>query len=126
MYVRNVARIIQIYEVDEIKLDKYRGNIYDFERRGIPQEAGELFELHRKIDFGAYDQESYGGDVSRYSKRLGTKRGASSSKTQRIKEYIFEVEESKVNGKASRELDTTYLDAVNRGDIETAQRMVDE
>lgn len=29
-------------------------------------------------------------------------------------------------GKASRELDTTYLDAVNRGDMETAQRMVDE
>jgi hypothetical protein len=28
--------------------------------------------------------------------------------------------------KFSRELDTTYLDAVNRGDMETAQRMVDE
>lgn len=29
-------------------------------------------------------------------------------------------------GKASRELDTKYLDAVNRGDMETAQRMVAE
>ena len=29
-------------------------------------------------------------------------------------------------GKASRELDTKYLDAVNRGDMKTAQRMVDE
>ena len=35
-------------------------------------------------------------------------------------------EEAKESGKASRELDTTYLDAVNRGDMVTAQRMVDE
>ena len=32
----------------------------------------------------------------------------------------------KSSGKASRELDTAYLDAVNRGDMETAQKMVDE
>lgn len=30
------------------------------------------------------------------------------------------------HGKASRELDTEYLSAVNRGDMETAQKMVDE
>ena len=30
------------------------------------------------------------------------------------------------NGRFSRELDTEYLSAVNRGDMETAQRMVDE
>ena len=30
------------------------------------------------------------------------------------------------HGKASRELDTEYISAVNRGDMETAQRMVDE
>ena len=29
-------------------------------------------------------------------------------------------------GKASQELDLEYFDAVNRGDMETAQRMVDE
>ena len=33
----NVTKIIQIYEVDETKLDKYRRNIYDFERKGIQQ-----------------------------------------------------------------------------------------
>ena len=102
----NVTRIIQIYEVDEAKLDKYRGNIYDFERRGIPQETGELLELHRKTDFGAYDQEGYGRDVSRYNQQLGTERGGSSKSASRVKEYIFEVEESEVSGKASRELDT--------------------
>ena len=32
----------------------------------------------------------------------------------------------KSSGKASRELDTAYLDAVNRGDMDTAQRLVDE
>ena len=29
-------------------------------------------------------------------------------------------------GKASREIDTAYLDAVKSGDMETAQKMVDE
>ena len=32
-------------------------------------------------------------------------------------------EEAKASGKASRELDTEYLSAVNRGDMETTQRM---
>ena len=108
----NVTRIIQIYEVDEVKLDKYRGTIYDFERRVIPQETSELLELHRKTDFGAYDQESYSREVSRYSKRLGTERGGSSKSASRVKEYIFEVEESEENGKASRELDLDYDESV--------------
>ena len=102
----NVTKIIQIYEVDETKLDKYRRNIYDFERRGIQQETGELLELHRKTDFGAYDKEGNGRKVSRYSKQFAAERGRGSSKAPRVKEYIFEVEESEVSGKASRELDS--------------------
>ena len=34
--------------------------------------------------------------------------------------------DSELNGKASREIDTAYLDAVKSGDMETAQKMVDE
>ena len=44
-------------------------------------------------------------------------------------DQIYTVSEETVgsnDGKASRELDLDYMDAVNRGDMETAQRMVDE
>ena len=86
----NVTKILQIYEYDETKLNKYRRNVYDFGRRGIQPEIGELFELHRKADFAAYDKESDSREISRYSKQLGTERGASSSKTSRVKEYVFD------------------------------------
>ena len=84
----NITRIIRIYEADETKLNKYRRNIYDFERRGIQQKTGELLELHSKADFGAYDQESYSRKVSEYSEQLGANRGASSGAAQRTEKEI--------------------------------------
>ena len=107
----NVSRIIRIYEIDEQKLDKYRRNIYDFERRGVQQTTGELFELYRKTDFGAYDQEDYSGKVAGYSQRLGTDRSGSSKATSKVKEYIFETDEDNVTGKFSRK--PNLIDNIN-------------
>ena len=122
-----ITRIIEIDADNETFLSEKRINIYEAERRGIRTQTSELFKLYNSTDYGygLYQQRS-STQSERHNNQLGSDRGTGSSKTQRIKEYIFEVEESKVSGKASRELDTTYLDAVNRGDMETAQRMVDE
>ena len=108
-----VTKIIQIYEHNENKLDTYRRNIYDVERRGIQQEAGELFEIYRNIDFGAYDKENYSGEVTRYNNQFRTERAGSGSQASRVKKYTFESEVSTQNssledGKASREIGSKY------------------
>lgn len=64
-------------------INKYRRNIYVFERRGIQQEASELLELHSKTDFRSYEKENYGGKVFGYNKQLGTERGTGSRATQK-------------------------------------------
>ncbi len=46
-----VTSIIEIYEYDETSLDRIRRRIYDCERRGIQQEAGELFERYDAVDY---------------------------------------------------------------------------
>ena len=106
----NVTKILQIYEYDETKLNKYRRNVYDFGRRGIQPEIGELFELHRKADFAAYDQESDSREISRYSKQLGTERGASSSKTSRVKEYVFDNEDEQYQQRTDTLTDREVLE----------------
>ena len=80
-------------------------------------------------------QHQYGNSVDRNGQNVsGTNKrtGQVSSGSQRGNNRGTVLSDSKQNnkvkssGKASRELDTTYLDAVNRGDMGTAQRLVDE
>ena len=104
-----VTRILQIYEYDESKLDEIRRDVYETERAGIQRQAEGIFEVYVATDFGSNvtSQRSISAG-QRYNNQLGTERGRGSKTASRVKEYIFEVEESEVSGKASRELDSKY------------------
>lgn len=108
-----ITKILQIYEYDEKKLDKYRRNVYDLERRGIQPQVGELFELYRNTDFGDYVKfKTISGENARDNEQLGTDRGAGSGATfetegeQFSREVITEFnspEEAKESGNAAHE-----------------------
>jgi hypothetical protein len=74
------------------------------------------------------------GDMNIFSKSKSRAEAAEvmSTAIPAIQQAVSETKTDATNpdalseGKASRELDTEYLSAVNRGDMETAQRMVDE
>lgn len=102
-----VTRILQIYEYDESKLDEIRRDVYETERAGIQRQAEGIFEVYVATDFGSNvtSQRSISAG-QRYNNQLGTARGRGSKAASRVKEYIFEVEDREVSGKASRELDT--------------------
>ena len=111
-----VTKIIQIYEYDGEKLDKYRRNIYALERRGIQPKAGELFEIHRNTDFGSYVEfKKISGENARNNEQPGTYGRTSSTTTEgNIAKASIEFsspEEATKTSKASRELDVIdYID----------------
>ena len=80
--------------------------------------------------FGASPERNSSGNNERVRTTFETKEEAERILSQLRKLYGIEeevsTESTSENGKASRELDTEYLSAVNRGDMESAQRMVDE
>ena len=142
-----ITRIIQINLQNETKLSDEREFVYALEREGLRTEADDILKIYTSANArSASSWNEFSGSNAQDLNKLGTERGRGSKAASRVKEYIFEVEESEVSGKASRaldsqysspeeakasgkasrELDTEYLDAVNRGDMETAQRMVDE
>ena len=97
-----VTKIIQIYEYDGKKLDKYRRYLYDLGRRGIQPEVGEFFELYRNTDFTNNVKISKSdGENDRYSEQFGTYGRTSSTTT-----------EGNI-GKASRELDSLGNELTN-------------
>lgn len=102
-------------------------DVYETERAGVQRQTEGVFEAYTASDFGGnvIAQRSVSAG-QRYNNQFGTKRSGSSNAASRVKEYIFEKDEDNVTGKASRELDTEYLSAVESGDMETVQRMVDE
>lgn len=57
---------------------------------------------------------------------IAFREGLMEMQNQAAQEQAQVVEESQQEGKASTEIDTDYLAAVDSGDMETAQRMVDE
>ena len=135
----NVTKIVKIDSNNSTDIEYERREILEAERRGIQQKAGEFFRFYNKADFiGKRWQQGVSANENRDSSRLNAKRSASEIKANPIVEFrvnedkgtvttIYrngEVEETSYSYTPS-ERDTKYLDAVNNGDTETAQRMVD-
>ena len=122
-----ITRVLEIDLDNETDLDVERRNIYAAERAGIQRQAGEIFTLYTSADYGYQQYEKRSGTKSsRDNNQFRTERGRGSSKASRVKEILFDDNGNEVSRKYSRELDTEYLSAVNRGDTEAAQKMVDE
>lgn len=110
----NSWRIKYESNTDQTKRNAYRRHI---ERISVEQNKYvNKSNGHGTNNIGGYSNGTEGkangiGQISPGSQR-GNNRGT--------------VSQDSTQGKASRELDTEYLSAVERGDLETAQRMVDE
>ena len=110
-----ITRVLQIYEFNETDLSEIRRFVYEIERAGFEQQTADVFERYNASDFGNYDAfKKRFSKRERYSDQLGIDGRTGGTTT----EGTF--------GKASREIDTAYLDAVKSGNMETAQKMVDE
>ena len=113
-----ITRLLELYIFDETELDKYRRAIYDFERRGFQQTIGEFFECYSQADFGDFQAfQKISGRSFNDSEQFRTDRGRGS-------ETVDGVEKQRTI--STKNSDRTYLEAVEQGDMETAQRMVDE
>ena len=118
--------------------------LYATEYEGVPSKAEGIFTFYNRTDFiGKFEYKRNSIQSNGYNNQLGIKRSRSEVKanpaikfhfdeynntvtiTYRNGEVITKPWEEKT-GKASREIDTAYLDAVKSGDMETAQKMVDE
>lgn len=112
--------------IDRSKRNAYRQHI---EHIGVEQnQYGNSTNRDGENNISGKDRSFDGaGQISSTSQRRNN-RGTvlEDSEQGKVKSKYTPTEETKNSGKASRELDTTYLDAVNRGDMKTAQRMVDE
>ena len=114
-----ITSVIKVYEDNETTLDRVRRRIYDCERRGIQQETGKLFRRYNASDFEFRPNQQRIGIESVGNSSDNRHRGRSSEETSSAKgeikaRYSFD------------EKDSDYLKAVENGDMETAQRMVDE
>ena len=104
-----IARVIEIDLDNETDLDVERRNIYAAERAGIQRQAGEIFALYTSADYGYQQYEKRSSTkISRDNNQFGAERGRGSSKAPKVKEYLFDTEESEVSGEVSREVDTKY------------------
>ena len=90
----DITKIVKFNFDNEFDIYPKRRNLYEAERRGIRQEAGEIFDIYYKADFigGRINQgnsaKSFGNN-----NRLDTKRSRSEIKTNPITE--FHVDEDK-------------------------------
>ena len=130
---------LNYYQVEDVFSKAEFDTIY----REIKQygRSGQIKSVQGSTDFIDKLYKSSGFTKTRKSSSNSneTQHGAKNSGVQRVGENSSEGrEQSSSNGsrdsqsssedrqKYSRELDTEYLSAVNRGDMETAQKMVDE
>jgi hypothetical protein len=86
------------------------------------QEGNISDELLERIEYAG------GSNIGRNLRReLGTELQTDTRKSENKQSGISQTNgDNRGLGKASREIDTAYLDAVKSGDMETAQKMVDE
>ena len=117
-----------------IELGQYNNNHYDFINEEVNKHNEGLYNsgideriyssIMRYENLGINDSRNYGNDVGQQTSngRIGeTHQEQSESNRSGDSQRSSENKQ-----KYSRELDTEYLSAVNRGDMETAQKMVDE
>ena len=120
------------YEViKKIRLDDKNTQLIDaIERRlkdDVNSNAGTFdrwvksFQSRKRSNNWNFGNASGGTSTNRIDGMDGQQRGSESQPNSQTSNG-----DSKLKGKASRELDTEYLNAVERGDTDTAQRMVDE
>ena len=120
------------YEViKKIRLDDKNTQLIDaIERRlkdDVNSNAGTFdrwvksFQSRKRSNNWNFGNASGGTSTNRIDGMDGQQRGSESQPNSQTSNG-----DSKLKGKASRELDTEYLNAVERGDTDTAQRMVDK
>jgi hypothetical protein len=141
----NISKVVKINATQK-NLDNARRLIYESAGRGIQQETGELFQFYDKTAYVFSGAAQGQGRASVGNSSRNGFRSRSEVKANRIVKFHVDedngtititytngetVTESLGNrkGKASIDLssmDADYMSAVERGDMETAQRMVDE
>ena len=120
---------------------KAKGEFYDsIKQRGESADIWAEFDyLIEKGSIEDFRRLEYQGRADRNDSLFEEPSTSNSGRSERRNvEYNYSPEEAKEltkqlkqkfsfeQGKASREIDTAYLDAVKSGDMETAQKMVDE
>ncbi len=99
----NVTKVVKIDLIDDTDIETKRRMLYEIERRGIQQKAGELFRFYYKTDFnGEFRNKGIGNEGNGNNHRLNAKRRSSEVKVNRI--VKFHVDED--NGTIT----TTYAD----------------
>ena len=135
-----ITRIIQFEVTNETELNEEREYIYALERNGVRTKAHDVFKIYTFANArSTLSRSRTSKSNAQYNNRLDAKRSRSEIKANPIVEFHVNGEGNTITytysngetftsprGKASRELDTAYLPAVENGDTETAQRMVDE
>lgn len=121
----NITKIIKFNLSDESEIDPKRRNLYETERRGIQQKAGEIFDINYKADFvSGLRKQGNGAESNRNNNGFNANRNRSEIKANPITQFNVNEDENTVTytykngetvteslGKASRELDSKYKSA---------------
>jgi hypothetical protein len=84
----NVTKIVKIDLTDDVDIETKRRIVYEIERRGIQQKAGELFRFYNKADFlGEFRHQRISDERNGDNNRLNVKRRGSEIKTDPIVEF---------------------------------------
>lgn len=130
-----ITRVLRVSLFSETDMEKVRKFIYDNEKRpnartsvasrGIFFETGIFAEYARK-DFGSYQE--YRSEIRKRSSGSQSQRDQDAHRIEYERARYTRRSEDDVSYSIplDTEIDSNYLDAVNRGDMETAQKMVDE
>ena len=78
-----ISSVIEIY-AEGMELDDIRRNIYESERRGLQQEASDLFKRYNAVDYATSKQSNIQGSKSD-SRGNRLQRGRSSSSAESVK-----------------------------------------
>ena len=112
-----ITSVIKINADNETDLADIRRFVYGLERRGISTQSGPVIRRYDAVDFAnGYERKNIADSRDNNDNRPGkrdSKETTSSKESTKVR-YSFD------------EKDSDYLKAVENGDMETAQRMVDE
>ena len=88
-----VTKIVKLNLTNDVDLETKRSELYEVERRGIQQEAGELFRFYYKADFvGERNYQRNSAEGIGNNHRLGTKRRPSEIKANPLIELHIDEE----------------------------------
>ncbi|GEM_PF-3811457 len=84
-----ITRIVEIDLDNETDLDERRRELYACERRGIQQEAGDIFRRYTPSDYGYNEYTSNLQESKSHYSGDGQQRGRSGAQAQRVTGYHF-------------------------------------